>query len=73
MGLRPTKGHEDARKTKSPVAYARGSERGLPSRDREGVGAVFSITDQRLQRSVTYVLLWKRSLAVAVRLLEQGL
>ncbi len=28
MGLRPTKGHEDARKTKSPVAYARGSERG---------------------------------------------
>ncbi len=28
MGLRPTKGHEDARKAKSPVAYARGSERG---------------------------------------------
>ena len=28
MSLRPTKGHEDARKTKSPVAYARGSERG---------------------------------------------
>jgi hypothetical protein len=27
MGLRPTKGDEDAWEKKSPVAYARGSER----------------------------------------------
>jgi hypothetical protein len=27
MGLRPTKGDEDAGKSKSPLAYARGSER----------------------------------------------
>jgi hypothetical protein len=33
MGLRPTKkGDEDAEKTKSPVAHARGSERGTPNR-----------------------------------------
>ena len=42
MGLRPTKGMKTLEKTKSPVAYARGSEREqvLPNRDRKGVGAV---------------------------------
>jgi hypothetical protein len=42
-------------RSKSPVAYARGSERGilaLPNRDRKGVGAVV-FADQRLQWSAT--------------------
>ncbi len=43
MGLQPTKVMNTFEETKAPVAYARGSEcgvRAIPSRDREGVGAV---------------------------------
>ncbi len=70
MGRRPTKGDEDARKAKSPVAYARGSERGRyrAATVRESVPLSFNhatnVFNGALPRTPHFC---SRSLAVAVR------
>jgi hypothetical protein len=54
MGLRPAKANEDAEKTKiTGRSRSRLGMRALQSRDREGAGAVFFESTQRLQQSVT--------------------